>query len=657
MKKFAFFVFAFIPCVFAQADASSEVKEIVVSGKNLTEKLQWLQANAESNTQYSIVVSGNEKISPQVLSYEGKRRVTVRLSGTAGKEKVISLLSEGSFFSVGDYVTLILDKNVTLQNARSEKTSLIVNEGATLIMNVGSKICDSWGDGVYVNSGGNFTMTGGEISGNGRNGVNGAGSFTMAGGKISGNYRKGVATTVFTMTDGEISGNRGHGVATQTFTMEGGKISGNAGGVYVGSKAFFTMKEGEISGNTAEKIGGGVYLEAGTFTMVGGKISGNKASSGGGVYVNNSSNFTMTGGEIFGNTAETSGGGMHVNNEAIFAMTGGKIFGNTAETSGGGMHVNNEAIFTMTGGEISDNKASNEGGGVYVGSKAIFTMKGGEISGNIVSGSSKGNGGGVHAGRGAKFMMEDGKISGNAVSGKDGGYGGGVYLGNDKSRLSYSYVTFVMEGGEISGNSASDEGGGMYVNMDADEEYGITMKNGEIFGNTAIWAGGGVYVKSGFFIKTGGIIYGFAEGDDRSNKVKDGNSSNNKEGGNAMYISGDPVKRIETTAGPELTLNESYAIYFDCENETKKAKILAEECTKIGKDNSAYNQCVRDYNNHKGKANKACSEIPLRKAIRTWEDLAKANNCMSNAASSGNCKNILTQLNNAAQKLEEFKKK
>jgi len=107
MKKFVFAVLALCISAFAQTDSG---KEVAVNGKTLAAKLQWLQANAESNTQYSIVVSGNEKISPQVLSYAGKRRVTVRLSGTAGKAKEISLSSGGSLFTVGDYVTLILDR-------------------------------------------------------------------------------------------------------------------------------------------------------------------------------------------------------------------------------------------------------------------------------------------------------------------------------------------------------------------------------------------------------------------------------------------------------------------------------------------------------------------------------------------------------------------
>jgi len=84
----AFFFFALF-AENATAQTNDDGKEIVVKGTTFAAKLKWLQTNAESNTQYSVVVSGNEKINSQELSYAGKRRVTVRLSGTTGKEKIL----------------------------------------------------------------------------------------------------------------------------------------------------------------------------------------------------------------------------------------------------------------------------------------------------------------------------------------------------------------------------------------------------------------------------------------------------------------------------------------------------------------------------------------------------------------------------------------
>jgi len=600
LKNLIFAMLALSISSFAQADSG---KEIVVNGKNLAEKLQWLQANAESNTQYSIVVSGNEKISSQTLSYAGKRRVTVRLSGTAGKEKIISLSSGGPLFTVEDYVTLILDKNIDLQG------SCAVNSGGTFTM-IGGKISGNRkiygystnsGGGVSLGKDAKFTMTGGEISGNS---VNGNGGGVSVG-----------ENATFTMTGGEISGNsaerNGGGVyVAGKFLMEGGKISGNAaydengngaygGGVYV-DNGIFKMTGGEISGNIVNGNGGGgggvsmpEYGDGGDFTMEGGVISGNKTSGcGGGVFAFRGK-FNMIDGKISDNTAGV-GGGVCGN----FTMKGGLISSNKSER-GGGIFTK---VFMMENGIISNNTAFQSGGGIYGNSSSdydgvTFNMVGGEISNNTVSSDSKGYGGGIYLSGTATFTMKNGKFYGNSVSGKSGGYGGGLCVGKGENN---DYTKFVMEGGEISGNKVSDEGGGIYVNVVNEPSYGFKMNGGEIYGNKAIWAGGGVYVSSGNFSKSGGTIYGYAKGDDKGNRVKEVTSTNDKEGGHAVYINGNPVVRIDTT------LNEDIAGAPDCDEERMKTVMLSRECAKIGKGNSDYSQCARNYTAQYKKFEQAC---------------------------------------------------
>jgi len=197
----------------------------------------------------------------------------------------------------------------------------VYNQTATFAMTDG-KIVDNTarsGGGVQNDGYSRFTMTDGEISGNtamsteynsGGGGVYNRESsqFEMKNGAISGNTAK-----------------NGGGVYNRdgNFTMDGGEISGNiarlvGGGVY-SEAGTFEMNVGTISGNIAE-CGGGVYNRDGNFTMAGGKISGNTANLGGGVY--NASHsyydtlFTMTGGEISGNAATSadsrgSGGGIY----------------------------------------------------------------------------------------------------------------------------------------------------------------------------------------------------------------------------------------------------------------------------------------------------------------------------------------------------------
>lgn len=77
--------------------------------------------------------------------------------------------------------------------------------------------------------------------------------------------------------------------------ITGGKVSGannHGGGIYIGDSGTYgtlTMNGGSITGNTAEGLGGGVFVSAGTiFTMNGGTITGNTAGTGkngGGVFV------------------------------------------------------------------------------------------------------------------------------------------------------------------------------------------------------------------------------------------------------------------------------------------------------------------------------------------------------------------------------------
>ena len=129
----------------------------------------------------------------------------------------------------------------------------------TFTMNSNCTVTGCTNEGVFVPSGGSFTMNGGTITGNNKSDPNygGGGVFCFNG--------------TFTMTGGSISGNT---------TDEGGGVA-----VY-GDSGNFTMSGGTITGNTATDEGGGVQCYWGsTFTMNGGTIAANSAAYGGGVYV------------------------------------------------------------------------------------------------------------------------------------------------------------------------------------------------------------------------------------------------------------------------------------------------------------------------------------------------------------------------------------
>jgi uncharacterized repeat protein (TIGR02543 family) len=304
----------------------------------LANKVAWLQANAQSNTDYVLEVNADENINDTLsLYFTPRSNITITLRGSGGN-RTISHPSGSYLFVVNSSVTLVLDSNITLQGHGDSLITLYW--GGMLIMNTGAKITGA----------GNRTST------------NNPGSAVSVADDGS-----------FTMNGGEISGNNG---------------SSNAAGVTVGNNGRFTMNGGKISGNTSDDSGGGVAVQQqnGSFTMTGGEISGNTSlkpgydGSGGGVFVQGAS-FTMTGGRISGNTSEQAGGGVAVySGSGSFTMTGGEISGNTTKGGddsfgrGGGV-LAEYAVFSKTGGTIYGNDAggsSNVVNGNYAYGHAVY---------------------------------------------------------------------------------------------------------------------------------------------------------------------------------------------------------------------------------------------------------------------------------------------
>ena len=215
------------------------------------------------------------------------------------------------------------------------------------------------GGGVYL-ARGTFNLNGGEISGN-NDVYNGAGvyvaggTFNLNSGKINGNEAQGygggvcVAGGTFNLNVGEISNNVasfGGGMNYEDGTVrinEGSTISGNTAtrgaGIMV-SGDNITMSGGIITGNRAKgnqyKNGGGVYIVQ--YTKQGtGVITGV---------------FTMTGGKITGNTADKYGGGVYIQNNGIFNVSGdANVSGNTVNGRDNNVYLSdtNGVLLTITG--------------------------------------------------------------------------------------------------------------------------------------------------------------------------------------------------------------------------------------------------------------------------------------------------------------------
>ena len=324
---------------FSQAPATSAadtaVAAQIASAAALAEELERALAASASDTPHTIEISGDIEIAAQRLVLPiGRSNAAITLRG-AGAARSISLYGEGSLFTVGSGVVLILGENIALRGNGGNNRALVqVDSGGSLVMGEGAAITGNTGGAV--NNWGVFSMRGGTISDNaGRQGINGG--IGGSGGVFN--------AGVFVMYDGTISGNSGgEGAAnrwgarggiggvnnTGRFEMHGGTISGNSGGLGSGgwggiggvsNSGVFFMHGGTISGNTGgadsgANIGasspwdgwggiGGVF-SVGVFTMNGGTISGN--SGGVGIWsvrygVTTYGIFRITNGTIYGSDA------------------------------------------------------------------------------------------------------------------------------------------------------------------------------------------------------------------------------------------------------------------------------------------------------------------------------------------------------------------
>ncbi|GHV71607.1 hypothetical protein AGMMS49928_24170 [Spirochaetia bacterium] len=474
---------------------------------------------------------------------------TITLQGDS-VERTVTLTGNGRLFTVQSGGKLILGNKITLKGHDENTNSLVYVTGSSsaLTMNGGSKITGNInssshsGGGVFVISGGTFTMAGGEISGNTSSSsysgggvfVISGGTFTMAGGEISGNTSN-TGKSLYKYSDGTVV----YG-GTERRPLIAGNQSANLytdddlyGAVYDDTSPLRTMLDNlGPSGGTLTLngdytlapyiIGAGktITLQGDgteqTITLTG---SGNlfRVESGGKLILGN--NITLNGHNANNQPLVYVTG----NNSALTMNAGSKITGNTASSYGGGVNVDRYGIFTMAGGEISGNTSSN-GGGVY--NYGTFTMAEGKISGNTSS--SYGDGGGVFA-FGGTFTMAGGEISGNTATGR----GGGVYV----------YVnggTFIMNGGEISGNTAPT-GKALYKSDSGTAIYGGTEQRPLIAGDqsTTLYTDDDLYgaiFNTPGTVGTLGLTINAWVNDDGSLITSAGNTTISRGAGNSLTV-------------------------------------------------------------------------------------------------------------------------
>jgi tetratricopeptide (TPR) repeat protein len=192
-------------------------------------------------------------------------------------------------------LNILVNSEVTLGNGALVKN----NSGGGVIINAPKDELKE------VLKPGSLILDGGIIENNKRGDFGGGvivrGLFTMKRGGIRNNTASGTNTF-------------GGGIYIETgeqISITGGDISGNkatgGGGVFVAAGRL-TMSGGSVSGNTAEKIGGGlVIFENASLNQTGGSVTGNTAELGGGVFVAKGGAFNQRGGAVRNNKAPKSG--------------------------------------------------------------------------------------------------------------------------------------------------------------------------------------------------------------------------------------------------------------------------------------------------------------------------------------------------------------
>lgn len=204
------------------------------------------------------------------------------------------------------------------------------------------------GGGVYITTGGVFTMTGGAIGG-----ALADGNYTTEAESFGGGLYMGGGTA--TISNSTIGGNYTYSRADLD------SYKGCGGAIYMAGGSCTLSNNATIGGANANyantsKYGGAIYSADGTIRVKGGKIGYNKAQYGGGIYSN-------------GDNAK-----VYVEKYSSKADVLSYIEYNEAEY-GGGIYGEKGRV-EFSDGYIQYNTASQQGGGIYVDANDTLYLKG-----------------------------------------------------------------------------------------------------------------------------------------------------------------------------------------------------------------------------------------------------------------------------------------
>ena len=229
-------------------------------------------------TKLTIIFTDDFAIDPQNLSGAAYQNKSITMKGNT-PTRTISLASQGSIFTIGTDVELVLE-DITLWGISEYNSSLINVDGGIFIMKGSAEVSGNRaesGGGVSINSNGTFIMQDNAIVSNNNAGGSGAGGVSVGDG-------------IFIMQNNA--------------TVSLNSATGGGGGVFVRGNSIFVMRDNAVvSGNTAGGSGGGVTVGGGgsaTFIMQGGIVSGNTGGNGAVVVANSSGTFRIIDGIVYG---------------------------------------------------------------------------------------------------------------------------------------------------------------------------------------------------------------------------------------------------------------------------------------------------------------------------------------------------------------------
>ena len=384
--------------------------------------------------------------------------ITVKASGTEGKNTV----SQGNKKDVEDTNTIIKNRedtassNTVTIDAGSDKVEVTLkdvnidtssrNKAAVSVTGSGNTTIKLDGDnhltggnGIYSNSSGSLTISGGETD-----------SLTAQGG----DSRNGIYS---------VSGD---------VTISGGTVNANGG----------DGKNGSDGGDGICSDSGDVTISGGTVTATGGGSTGSNGLGGRGI-CSDSGGVTISGGTV----KATGGNGDYSGGDGISSSDRVAISGSTVTANGGDSSSRNGAsgISSSSGVTVSDGTVTANGGnGGNVSGDGIRSGGGVTISGNTVN-ASGGNGGKV-GGYGIcsfdRVAISGGTVEAAGGDSKDGYGGDGIYS-NDID-LSGS-LELTAKAGSPNGKALSQRGNELDLNTIKDKlgpgaKVTVTDANGKV---------------------------------------------------------------------------------------------------------------------------------------------------------------------------------